>query len=65
VQSSKSSDIKKYKTEIMEVLREQIGFHYNLYEGQAEVSLQHDAAILEGRKVLKDSVTYNKLLSVN
>jgi carboxyl-terminal processing protease len=65
VQSSKSSDIKKYKTEIMEVLREQIGFHYNLYEGQAEVSLQHDAAILEGRKILKDSVTYNKLLSVN
>ncbi|WP_276368973.1 S41 family peptidase [Chryseolinea sp. H1M3-3] len=65
VQSSKSSDIKKYKPEIMEVLREQIGFHYNLYEGQAEVSLQHDAAILEGRKILKDSVTYNKLLSVN
>ncbi len=65
VQSSKSSDIKKNKTEIMEILREQIGFHYNLYEGQAEVSLHHDAAILEARKVLKDSLTYDKLLSVN
>jgi carboxyl-terminal processing protease len=65
VQATKSSDFKNYKTEIMDVLREQIAFHYNLYEGQAEVSLDHDKAILEARKVLNDSVMYKKLLSVN
>lgn len=65
VQVGKSNDIRNYKTEIMEIVREQIGFHYDLYEGQAAISLHHDKAILEARKLLKDSLTYNKLLSAN
>jgi carboxyl-terminal processing protease len=65
VQSSKSNDIKNYKNEIMGILQEQIAFHYDLYEGQAEISLKQDKAILEARKVLKDSLTYNKLLVPN
>ena len=65
VQASKSTDIKNYKTEIVDILREQIGFHYDLYEGQAEVFLKSDKAIIEARKILNDSLAYRKLLSVN
>ena len=63
IQASKSSDLANYKSEIMNILQEQIGFHYDLYEGQAAVTLDHDKAILEARKVLNDSLRYNKLLS--
>jgi len=65
IQASKSSDLTNYKSEIMNILQAQIGFHYDLYEGQAEVTLDHDKAILEARKVLNDSLRYNKLLSAN
>ena len=65
IQASKSSDLANYKSEIMNILQAQIGFHYDLYEGQAEVTLDHDKAILEARKVLNDSLRYNKLLSAN
>jgi carboxyl-terminal processing protease len=65
VQASKSTDLTSYKHEIISILQEQIGFHYDLYDGQAAVSLEHDKSILEARKVLKDSLRYNKLLSVN
>ncbi|HZI26130.1 MAG TPA: S41 family peptidase [Chryseolinea sp.] len=65
VQASKSSDLTNYKAEIINILQEQIGFHYNLYEGQAEVTLKHDKSIIEAKKVLNDSLRYNKLLSAN
>ena len=65
IQASKSSDLANYKSEIMNILQEQIGFHYDLYQGQAEVALDHDKAIIEARKVLNDSLRYNKLLSAN
>lgn len=63
--SSKSGDFINHKAEIIEILQEQIAFHYDLNEGQAEVSLRHDKAITEARKVLQDSLNYNKLLSSN
>jgi carboxyl-terminal processing protease len=65
VQASESSDIRNYKSEIMEILSEQIGFHYDLHRGQAQIFLRNDKAISEARKVLNDSATYHKLLSVN
>lgn len=65
VQSGKSNDVRNYKSEIIDILREQIAFHYDLYEGQAQVSLDQDKAILAARKVLNDSSTYSKLLSAN
>jgi len=65
IQASKSSDLTNYKSEIMTILQEQIGFHYDLYEGQAAVTLGQDKALLEARKVLNDSLRYNKLLSAN
>ena len=65
ISAGESNDIKNYKTEIMEVLSEQIGFHYDLYKGQAQIFLKHDKAITEARKILNDSTTYRKLLSNN
>ena len=65
VQASKSNDLTSYKAEIINILQEQIGFHYDLYEGQAEVTLKHDKSIIEATKVLNDSLRYNKLLSAN
>jgi carboxyl-terminal processing protease len=65
VQASKSNDLISYKTEIINILQEQIGFHYDLYEGQAEVALKNDKSIKEATKVLNDSLRYNKLLSAN
>ncbi len=65
VQASKSNDLTSYKVEIINILQEQIGFHYDLYEGQAEVTLKHDKSIIEATKVLNDSLRYNKLLSAN
>jgi carboxyl-terminal processing protease len=65
VHAGESRDMMTYKKEIMEVLSEQIGFHYDLYKGQAQIFLKHDKAIAEARKVLNDPSTYHKLLSVN
>lgn len=65
IHAGESNDIKSYKAEIMEVLSEQIGFHYDLYKGQASIFLKHDKAISEARKVLNDSTFYRKLLSIN
>lgn len=65
VHSGKSNDVRNYKPEIMNILREQIAFHYDLYEGQAQVSLDQDKVILAARNVLKDSLAYNKLRSAN
>jgi carboxyl-terminal processing protease len=65
ISAGETNDIKNYKTEIMEVLSEQIGFHYDLYKGQAQIFLKHDKAIAEARKILNDSTTYRKLLSNN
>lgn len=65
VQASKSNDLTNYKAEIINILQEQIGFHYDLYQGQAEVTLKHDKSIIEATKVLNDSLRYNKLLSAN
>ncbi|HKZ36215.1 MAG TPA: S41 family peptidase, partial [Chryseolinea sp.] len=39
VESSKASDLSDYRAEIIEILKEQIAFHYGLHESQAEVSL--------------------------
>lgn len=61
----KSADLKNYKEEIMEILSEQIAFHYDLYQGQAQVFLKTDNAIQEAKRLLSDSIAYKKLLSVN
>jgi carboxyl-terminal processing protease len=65
LEAGKSNDLTNYKEEIMEILAEQIAFHYDLYDGQSQIFLKNDKAILAAAKVLKDTLTYNQLLSAN
>lgn len=61
IEANKSSDYVRFKSEIKELLEEQIAFHYNLAEGQAQVSIPGDKDIIEARKVLSDSTVYHKI----
>ncbi|HEY5745462.1 MAG TPA: S41 family peptidase [Chryseolinea sp.] len=63
VDALKATDLTRFKSEIVEMLEEQIGFHYALNEGQAAVSIHRDQTILEARKILNDAGTYHKTLS--
>ena len=63
VEASKSSDFTHFKSEISDVLEQQIAFHYALAEGQAQVSLGEDKEIQAARGVLNDLGKYKKILS--
>ncbi|SHH96418.1 C-terminal processing peptidase-3. Serine peptidase. MEROPS family S41A [Chryseolinea serpens] len=63
VEALKATDLMRFKGEIVEMLEEQIGFHYSLNEGQAAVSIHRDQTILEARKLLNDGGTYHKTLT--
>jgi carboxyl-terminal processing protease len=63
IEASKSTDLTRFKDEISSVLEEQIAFNYALNEGQADVSLYRDKAVLEARKILNDPSAYRKILS--
>jgi carboxyl-terminal processing protease len=63
VEALKATDLMRFKGEIVEMLEEQIGFHYGLNEGQAAVSIHRDQTILEARKLLNDAGTYHKTLT--
>jgi carboxyl-terminal processing protease len=65
IDASKSTDMIRFKTEIIQVLEEQIAFHYTQNEGQAEVSLPRDRAVLEARKILNNDAAYKKILFLN
>src|SRR5205085_12073490 len=47
IETNKSTDLNRFKTEIVEYLEEQIAFHYGLAEGQAQISLARDQEIVE------------------
>jgi len=65
IEASKATDLIRFKSEIIEVVEEQIAFHYNLNEGQAEVSLSKDNGVKEAQKILNDPAAYKKLLQPN
>jgi carboxyl-terminal processing protease len=65
IDASKSTDMIRFRTEIIQVLEEQIAFHYTQNEGQAEVSLPRDRAVLEARKILNNDAAYKKILFLN
>jgi carboxyl-terminal processing protease len=64
IEAGKNSDLVRFKKEIVQILEEQIAFHYAQNEGQAEVSLPRDKAVIEARKILNDPVAYKKILSL-
>jgi len=63
IESVKAADLSRFKTEIKQILEEQIAFHYALNEGQATVSLGRDKAVIEARKILNDNEAYHKILT--
>lgn len=63
IETSKATDLVRFKGEIIQILEEQIAFHYLQNEGQAKVSLPHDKAVIEAHKILNDPVLYKKILS--
>jgi carboxyl-terminal processing protease len=65
IDASKSTDMIRFKSEIKQILEEQIAFHYLQNDGQAEVSLPRDKAVLEARRILNDASVYKKILSSN
>jgi len=63
VEALKSNDMVKFRGEIVEILEEQIAFHYALADGQAAVSLNRDKTILEARKMLNNLEAYYNILA--
>jgi carboxyl-terminal processing protease len=63
IETFKTNDYISYKDEISAILEEQIAFHYNLAEGQAEISTNRDKEIQEAKKILSNIDMYHKKLS--
>ncbi|MEX2234761.1 MAG: S41 family peptidase [Cyclobacteriaceae bacterium] len=61
IESNKSSDYIRFKSEIKALIEEQIAFHYDLEQGRAKVSLPRDEDIAEAKKVLGDTAAYHKI----
>lgn len=63
IDNNKTSDIYRFKDQITVYVEEQIGFHYGLAEGQAEVSLNKKQEIIQAQTVLADLENYKRLLN--
>lgn len=63
IEANKASDIQRFKSEIKELLEQQIAFHYDLTEGQAAVALKRDEAVQQAITLLNDPVLYKKILT--
>ena len=59
----RATDLIRLRSEITEMLEEEIGFHYQLSKGQVDVSLSHDAEIQEAKKILADLNAYKKIIA--
>ena len=65
VEQSKANDFIRFKEEIVHVLERQIGFHYRLDIGLAQVGQQEDKEIQAAKKILADQAAYKKILTAN
>ncbi len=63
IKQTRGNDMVRFKTEISRVLEEEIAFHYQLAQGQTEVSVDRDSEILAAKKLLRDQDKYKQLLS--
>lgn len=57
-----STFLTRFRTEIQQILEEEIAFHFGLNQGKSEISLMRDKEIAEAKKILSDSEAYKKLL---
>lgn len=65
VEADKTSDLIRFKKEIVLLLEQQIAFNYALNKGQIEVSFNRDMDVNEAIAILNDSQRYNDILSGN
>lgn len=65
IEQSKSTALLRNKSELSQILEEEIAFHYRLAKGQIEVMMDRDAEINEAKKLLGDPVAYRKILVPN
>lgn len=63
IEANKTSDLVRSKNEIVEILEQQIAFHYALFDGQAAISLPNDRTVKEAIKILNDNAKYKSILS--
>jgi len=63
IEINKASDLVRFKKEIVEILEQQIAFHYALSEGEAAVALPRDRAVNEAVKVLSNTKQFQNILS--
>lgn len=63
IQASRQNDLMRYKPEITRILEEEIAYHFQLHQGQIDVSVDRDSELQEALKLLSDPERYNKILS--
>lgn len=63
IEFNKSTDLLRYKSEIKQLLEQQIAFHYFLTEGQAALSLKNDESVNQAIEILNTITKYKQLLS--
>lgn len=61
IEANKSSDYVRFKSEIKDLMEQQIAFHYDLEAGRAQIGLSRDEDIIAAKKVLKDTSAYYKI----
>ncbi len=62
IEQNHSGYLIHFRTEIQQILEEEIGFHYGLNKGKTEVTLARDKELAEAKKILNDAAAYQKLL---
>ena len=63
VKHNKEQDLEKFKPEIKQALEEEIASRYYLQKGSVEASFENDPEVQKAIQLLKDTATYNQLLS--
>lgn len=64
IETGKQDDLQRFRAEIKHLVEEQIGFHYGLNEGQADVALKNDPAVQKAKNILHDRATYQEILAI-
>jgi carboxyl-terminal processing protease len=62
VQHNKDTDLQKFKSDIKQILEEEISSRYYLRKGVVETSFNSDETIRAAVEVLNDSARYSELL---
>lgn len=63
IESNKLDDLVRFKSEVKQVLEQEIAFHYGIHQGATEYTLDKDEFILEARRILSDKGSYRKILT--